>query len=436
MKPRLTLVALSVLLSSSAAFAVKCPNIMLVLDKTGSMRMDPNGGTSMPSKWMLLQQAVTTILNAYGQQVPFGCELYSSNANDDQGCYNDTMIDIEPKDGTAAMIAQLVNAAMPGGGTNTGEAIKRARIDPAMMDTTRGDYIILITDGDPNCNSGDQNGNATYSISEITNAFQQSPTIHTFVIGFDGSGGVNPANLNAMAMAGGEPRAGCNGMTGNQCYYSANNAQALNDALNTIVNQVTGGGEFGTTTCDDSCITNGCPMGQICTTDEINTTPHCAPDPCAGVMCPTGQYCRAGTCQSPCVSKCDPGMVCEAGQCVQDPCFQKNCMNGQVCNPQNGACIANPCTGVMCPAGTACDVTTGKCAADPCRNIVCPMGTMCVTGGNCESTSASMGGCGCLLGARPSDAGLGLATISLLALALGTRIRRKWGHSPLRNPPK
>lgn len=297
-----------------------------------------------------------------------------------------------------------------------------------MMDNTRGDYIILVTDGDPNCNSGDQAGTATYTLSEITAAAQQSPTIQTFVIGFDGSGGVNPANLNAMAMAGGQPRAGCNAMTGNQCYYSANDAMALDAALNGIINMVTGGGEFGTAACDDSCITNGCPNGQLCTTDETSSFPHCVPDPCSGVTCTGGSFCRAGMCVGACGAPCPAGQQCDNGSCVVDPCYMKACGQGQVCNPTSGMCITNPCPNVNCPSGTICDVTTGKCSIDPCRTVKCPMGTMCVAGGNCSApyNGTGRGKSGCSIGRRddPLAVGASLALAALLGLALAARRRR------------
>ena len=44
MRPRALLVVAPLLFAAAPARAVKCPNIMLVLDQSGSMRMNPNGG--------------------------------------------------------------------------------------------------------------------------------------------------------------------------------------------------------------------------------------------------------------------------------------------------------------------------------------------------------------------------------------------------------
>jgi hypothetical protein len=419
--------AILILGSATTARAVKCPNIMFVLDQSGSMSEDPNGGNTVPSKWTLLQQAVASVLKAFGDQAPFGVELFTSLGVDNASCYSDTKIAVEPAHNTAMQIENIVNTAMPDSGTNTGEAIKRARVDPAMMDASRGQYIILITDGDPNCNTGDLAGNAMYTVSEIKNAYNQSPSIHTFVIGFDGSGGVNPANLNAMAVAGGEPMMG-----GTKQYFSASNAQSLDDALNMILNMVTGGGEFGMGACDDSCYSNGCDPGYVCTTTEQSTGPTCVPDPCAGVgPCPMGSYCRAGACVSSC-PKCPQGQLCQDGNCVGDPCAGVSCMGSQICDPSSGGCINNLCGNVTCKAPTACDPSTGLCADDPCHLVTCPMGTACMPGGNCEATGGPTGpgttghrATGCTISSPGGNAaGLGLSLLALLGIALVTRKRR------------
>src|SRR5262245_17088496 len=328
---RLAFAALFIALAMGRAGATPCPNIMFVLDRSGSMDEDPNGKLGVhPTKWELLQAAVVKTVTQFGTQVPFGMEMYTSLAFTDAGCFMDTKIDVEPAHDTSGSIIAMVKAAMPADITNTGDAIRRAAIDPVMMDATRGQYIVLITDGDPNCNSGEPK----YTIDQISMAAAQNPSIHTFVVGFDGSGGVQPANLNDMANAGKEPIAGCNGNTV-PCYYSASNAQKFNDAIDMIINHVVGG-EFGNVMCDDSCFANGCPAGEVCVTDELNPQPHCQPDPCAGAMCGANEFCREGACVRACLTPCRANEKCVDGLCVIDLCYNVKCTDPDVCSPLTG----------------------------------------------------------------------------------------------------
>ena len=174
---------------SLEARAAKCPNVMLVLDRSGSMA-DPPDANGKDTKWGLLQKAVHKVIGQYGDRVPFGLEMYTFSAlgfPDDITCYAQTRIDVEPAHGTAGAILKLIDNSMPDGGTNTGEAIKRANADAALRDSTRSNFIILITDGDPNCNSGDSciSCAAGFTIKQIQAAAANN--IHTFVVGFDGT---------------------------------------------------------------------------------------------------------------------------------------------------------------------------------------------------------------------------------------------------------
>jgi MYXO-CTERM domain-containing protein len=464
-------VALLVALSAPVARATRCPNLMFILDRSGSMAADPQGGVTVPSKWQLAQQAIKATVDKYAYRLPLGLEMFTSLSLTDPGCYADTHIDVQPAHGTGMQILGTVMAATPADGTNTGEAIKRAYTDvPALQDPQRVQFIVLITDGDPNCNTGDLSGMATYTVSEIQHAASLNPPIHTFVIGFDGSGGVNPDNLNKMANAGGEPIPGCQGTQGSPCYYSAQNAQQFLNAVDMIVGQLIVGGVNG---CDDSCFAVGnacaqgqaclfagteaacfpegcfatpCPQGQVC--GLIGQTPTCRPDQCAGVVCPSGQYCKQGVCTALCPT-CAAGQVCTDGLCTPDFCANAQCAMGQVCDPSNGDCVENMCLGRMpiCLPQLQCDPVTGQCADDPCRLLVCPSGAVCRRG-SCEiaapvdmamavapvdagppvpdlsaalpsptPTSRVPAGCQCAVGGRSRPAPLLVAGIAWLLLA-------------------
>src|SRR5256885_9808095 len=96
---------IAMLAVAGLARAGRCPNVMLVLDRSGSMVADPEGNLQPwgPSKWEILQDAVQQIVGAYGDQVPFGLEMFSSNGPTEAQCYDDTRITVEPAHGTAAL---------------------------------------------------------------------------------------------------------------------------------------------------------------------------------------------------------------------------------------------------------------------------------------------------------------------------------------------
>ena len=91
-------------------------------------------------------------------------------------------------------------------------------------------YIVLATDGQPNCatltglNVDDSMG----SEQAVTAALAAG--IPTFVVGIGNTGAV--ATLNQMAINGGRPQTG-----GTTSYYQVNDAAALSSALGTIVGQ-------------------------------------------------------------------------------------------------------------------------------------------------------------------------------------------------------
>jgi hypothetical protein len=210
------------------------------------------------------------------------------------------------------------------------------------------------------------------------------------------------------------------------CYYSASNAQAFQDAIAKIIDQVVGG-EFGNVMCDDSCYGTGCPAGQVCARSELNPVAQCVPDPCMGARCSAGQFCRLGMCVNACTNGCNQGSKCQNGQCVKDPCAGIMCTTGMACNPSTGACGDDLCAGVTCAMKAACDPATGKCIDDQCYiEGPCPMGTACVhpTGECSAPTTGGHGrGGGCTVGERAAGRSLALAWAALLACALLRRRR-------------
>lgn len=428
------------------ADARKCPNVLFVVDTSGSMLELLNG--KPPNKWILAKTAIASALQKYGSRIPFGLELFGSRGGVLQ-CYSDTAINVLPGHGQASYINNVLNryTVDPNAGTNTGEAIKRAYTDGKLDDPARGNYIVLVTDGDPNCDRGD-NMTATYTVSEITNATKKNPTIHTFVVGFEGQGEVNPDNLNAMAQAGLEPRDGCNPKDPHKpCYYSATTSQQFLEAMDVIVAGLLNTSVIGG--CDDSCFGQGCPKDQICRYPMPNVDPVCTPDPCLNLSCGPGQYCKAGACINTC-PYCAAGTYCSAGVCVADKCDGASFDPAtQFCDHINSGVQTNKCISMQpnCPLPTFCDPHGGLCIDDPCRLVNCPPKSTCNADGWCMTdppdgpdmqvlpdlkrasvdlgASADTGSSGCRLRGRQGvGAGSLLPLLALVVLGLRRRFRR------------
>ncbi|MSP59118.1 MAG: VWA domain-containing protein [Myxococcales bacterium] len=431
------------------AAAKTCPNIMFVLDQSSSMADDPNGGKTHPSKFELLTQAVLGLVNQYGDRVPFGLQLFQSDAfKDDAKCYNDTKIDVEPagpmedRSLRSNDVITLLKAAMPvpGSRTNTGEAIKRATEDMILHDAARNNFLILVTDGEPSCNRKDletlsaPDGSSEWTIDQINIA--RNAKILTFVVGFDGEMGVNKRNLDEMAYSGGASPKNCDGKN-IHCYYSASDAATLQTALGKVIDQIAGG-EFGSVLCDDSCYSNGCPDGQVCRKSELDPAPRCVPDPCMGMTCNKDQFCRLGKCVGACKDGCKANEKCIDGGCQKDPCAGKECPDGEICCPLGvsgcaaGSCVPDYCRDKTCVPPSICENGSGKCVDDQCKIVTCPPGTTCKAGGNCSGSASDRGKGGCSLTTRVDpDSVAGCALVLLALFGLARALRRRSRSAPL-----
>ncbi|MBN2191790.1 MAG: VWA domain-containing protein [Polyangiaceae bacterium] len=139
------------------------PNIMLVVDKSGSMDLGFGSPESEPSRWEALDEALNAALEDVADDMNFGMILYPYNED------SSVEVTCEVPEGSAAVVVEMqeartaVNAitgalrgTAPGGGTPTAEALRRA-----YEYFTNGDgaslvgekYVLLATDGGPNCNS-------------------------------------------------------------------------------------------------------------------------------------------------------------------------------------------------------------------------------------------------------------------------------------------
>jgi hypothetical protein len=313
-------VALSQTSSSYSVIARKLkPDIMLTVDNSGSMYMpinpslsqcrladggscgtdytDPSSycGPSCPTRTSELRRAMTTFFSDAGTVARFGLTTFPYPAPPPNGPYDSECgtggvrvpvsqsrdVDAELQ-ATSNQIVSVIQSDIVGGGTPTSNTLKMLADNPGLQPQPGRDaFILLETDGVPNCNANNPqdgcNNPAACACtigtccggpgfpyrrlgcldqSETVNAIANLKTnksIKTIVFGFGDEAAASGPTLEAMAEAGGFTRAcpdGGNGPCGanNSCvqstklclrqYYQANNAdelvQALRDAVTVI----------------------------------------------------------------------------------------------------------------------------------------------------------------------------------------------------------
>ncbi|HWA74303.1 MAG TPA: hypothetical protein VG937_18290 [Polyangiaceae bacterium] len=149
--------------SSAETADIKTVNMMLVVDKSGSMVDTPDGFAE--NKWVSLGGALQTALSEVADQMNFGLILYpyDPNAGTTQKDVTCSVVDgpqavnVPIGEGikTVPQIVRIVQDTSPSGGTPTAAALRAALnyYTTGGGASVAGDkYVLLATDGGPNCN--------------------------------------------------------------------------------------------------------------------------------------------------------------------------------------------------------------------------------------------------------------------------------------------
>ena len=214
----LCLAALS--LEATPADAAKCPNVQLVMDRSGSMISPMTTSTGgMDSRWNIAKAQLKSLVSTYDGLSPMGLTIFPRA----MGCGGDPPI--RPAYGTKAAITMALDAKGPDGSTPTANTLNEVRMLTELRDTSRGQYLIVLTDGAPGCGALDSE---VGTVGEVTSARMQSPPIYTYVVGIGNLDASARGTLTRMAEAGGKAL-----MTPLK-YYPANTEVELANSLTSI----------------------------------------------------------------------------------------------------------------------------------------------------------------------------------------------------------
>jgi hypothetical protein len=221
------------------------PDILIVQDKSGSMNDDDNdnsckGGCGSNSKWSQVSAALTQVVTATDTTINWGIKFFSDNS----ACDASGAPAVTVAGGNGSAVSGAIAGTKPGGNTPTRDAISTGAAYLATLTDTNPKYLLLATDGLPNCPVGcasmsmpSMSCTNTPNTSEETAAAQAvsdaaAQGFKTFVIGI-GNVSAAVSTLNQFAINGGMPQQ--NAATS---YYAATDPTALENALNAIIGQV------------------------------------------------------------------------------------------------------------------------------------------------------------------------------------------------------
>jgi hypothetical protein len=221
------------------------PDILIVLDRSGSMDNDVNdkgcngkqsGNCGTSSKWGLMTPALKQVVAATETTVNWGLKFFADPGNTSCSVNNGASVPIGAMS-SAAISSAIAGQTNASGGISNGSrtptrlAMNGARTYLSGVNTDNPKFILLATDGLPNCMPGasdtttDDSAGAIQSVKDAAAA-----GIPTFVVGIATAGmGTADTTLSSMATAGGYPHAG------SPAYYSVSTTAEFVSVLQNLV---------------------------------------------------------------------------------------------------------------------------------------------------------------------------------------------------------
>ncbi|HVZ73290.1 MAG TPA: vWA domain-containing protein [Polyangia bacterium] len=216
------------------------PDLLIVLDRSGSMNHQynektcPRMGTCV-QKWPDMQKGLTMVVDATTATIRWGVKYFPQD-DASQSCAADGPPAVAPANGSGTATSTSINMTMAtaNGATPTAPAIMSAATYLGGLTDPNPKYILLATDGMPNCNNGDPGADDNAgAVAAVAASFGAG--IPVYVVGI---GTVTSAidTLNKMADAGGRPRMSATDPTTH--YYPVGSATDLESVLQMIGGQI------------------------------------------------------------------------------------------------------------------------------------------------------------------------------------------------------
>jgi hypothetical protein len=203
------------------------PDMLIVLDRSGSMALAPGFPPLGASKWSIMKTALENLTQSKQMNIRFGLSYFPT----DDACGVSAGVDVPIDLNQAGAIATSLGNHSPNGNTPAHFGLQEARTTYAGLPVnSAGRYVLFATDGIPNCGGSPPDvdiATDTETVAAVSGLADDG--IKTFVLGFGDILGLDPQVLNDAAVAGGVPKPG-----GPPHFYHATNATELENALDAI----------------------------------------------------------------------------------------------------------------------------------------------------------------------------------------------------------
>jgi hypothetical protein len=205
------------------------PDLLIVLDKSGSMandEMDKTCGNGCMSKWTATTTAIDTVVAMTETTIRWGLKYFSTDGS--CGVANGAAVPIAPNNAQA--ISASIAGSKPAGSTPTAAAVTSGVKYLQGLTDANPKYILLATDGEPNCAGGSgRTSDRAGAVAAVTAA--AAAGFPVYVVGV---GNVMSAQdtLNMLATSGGRPQ------MGTPSYYPVASTDELVAVLTKIGGQI------------------------------------------------------------------------------------------------------------------------------------------------------------------------------------------------------